>query len=98
MNAYKKIPDVADAYDYTWVECASSFHPGGANFAFADGSVHFIKESIQSWPYNPATGFPLGITGNTTTGVYTIAAGTYQGVYQSLSTRAGNEVISSDQY
>ena len=29
---------------------ASSMHPGGVNVAFADGSVHFIKDSISSWP------------------------------------------------
>jgi prepilin-type N-terminal cleavage/methylation domain-containing protein/prepilin-type processing-associated H-X9-DG protein len=34
---------------------ARSFHPGGANAAFADGSVHFFKTSI-----NPKTWFALG--------------------------------------
>jgi prepilin-type N-terminal cleavage/methylation domain-containing protein/prepilin-type processing-associated H-X9-DG protein len=34
---------------------ARSFHPGGANAAFADGSVHFFKNSI-----NPTTWFALG--------------------------------------
>ena len=45
---------------------ASSNHPGGANFAFADGSVKFLKDSISMV------------------------------VYESLGTRAGGEVISSD--
>ena len=47
LNAYKKVPFVHDEYDYSWVEGVSSFHPGGANLAFADGSVHFIKDSIR---------------------------------------------------
>jgi prepilin-type N-terminal cleavage/methylation domain-containing protein/prepilin-type processing-associated H-X9-DG protein len=55
------------------INCSSnnelySFHPGGVNVGFCDGSVHFLKESID----------PRIV------------------VY--LVTRAGGEVVSSDQY
>ena len=30
-----------------------SLHPGGVNCTFGDGSVKFIKNSIDSWPYDP---------------------------------------------
>jgi len=45
-----------------------SLHPGGCNFLFGDGSVRFIKESV-----NPT-------------------------IFSYLSTRAGGEVVSADQF
>jgi hypothetical protein len=27
-----------------------------------DGSVRFIKDTIDTWAFNPATGMPLGVT------------------------------------
>jgi prepilin-type processing-associated H-X9-DG protein len=71
---------------------SASFHPGGVNVGFGDGSVHFIKSSISSWNWQLIKRAPLNGMN------CAIPPGTIQGVWQSLSTIAGGEVISSDQY
>jgi prepilin-type N-terminal cleavage/methylation domain-containing protein/prepilin-type processing-associated H-X9-DG protein len=66
-----KIPDcspwggVATGYGFM---TPRSWHPGGVNVVMADGSVHFIKDSVQPR------------------------------VWYALGTRAGKEVVSSDEY
>jgi prepilin-type N-terminal cleavage/methylation domain-containing protein/prepilin-type processing-associated H-X9-DG protein len=59
------VPPTSTQYPFAWCkfgqansnasdgqyQCTSSNHPGGANFLFADGSVHFIKSSIAITTY-----------------------------------------------
>jgi prepilin-type processing-associated H-X9-DG protein len=61
----------------------SSLHSGGANFVFADGSVHFLKNILADAGTRP-DGSPI----------YSPA----ELVFQALATRAGGEVISADSY
>jgi prepilin-type processing-associated H-X9-DG protein len=80
----------------------ASFHPGGVNVALCDGSVRFIKETIDSWPIDPTTGTPRGIRSEPSdvgdVVLYTIAPGTYFGVWQRLATRDFGEVIGDDAF
>jgi prepilin-type N-terminal cleavage/methylation domain-containing protein/prepilin-type processing-associated H-X9-DG protein len=95
-------------YGYYAITTANSMHPGGANFAFCDGSVKFIKSTISSWTFNTGNtdsygdALPDGATSAPDTfDPYEtfFSIGTAKlGVYQALSTRSLGEVISADSY
>jgi prepilin-type N-terminal cleavage/methylation domain-containing protein/prepilin-type processing-associated H-X9-DG protein len=96
LNPFRKIPDTPETYSSAYTSAASSFHSFGAYFAFADGSVRFLKDSINSWATD-GTGYPLGVSQDDH-GCFHVKPGTRLGIYQMLSTRGGNEAISADSY
>jgi prepilin-type processing-associated H-X9-DG protein len=61
----------------------SSRHPGGANFAFADGSVRFLKSVVRDVGERPggeSVYSPAGLR------------------FQALATRAGGEIVDGAGY
>ncbi|MHC5541329.1 DUF1559 family PulG-like putative transporter [Singulisphaera rosea] len=72
---------------------SSSFHPGGVNVAFCDGSVHFIKNSINSWNWRLVP--RITVNGNP---CFPVPPAGMQGVWQALGTINGGEVISADSF
>jgi prepilin-type N-terminal cleavage/methylation domain-containing protein/prepilin-type processing-associated H-X9-DG protein len=112
INPQKKLPYGCN--DNTGISncvaAISSQHPGGANVAFCDGSVRFLKESIDSW-VNVSGSTNCAPPGLTTSSVpdpsvgsgynatiWNVAAGAKVGVLQKISTRNGGEVVSADSY
>ncbi len=61
----------------------SSFHPGGANFVFGDGSVKFLKSILRNSGVRP--------DGST---IYSPSSL----IFQALGTRSGGEIVSADAY
>ncbi|ODU01361.1 MAG: hypothetical protein ABS79_01805 [Planctomycetes bacterium SCN 63-9] len=103
VNSYRNRKEYAYSHTSNWYISPSSRHPGGANTSFADGSVKFIKDTIESWPggIDSNTSLPIGVTLNASqpaTPTTPNLNGVRLGVFQALSTRAGGEVISADQY
>ncbi|MDX2038303.1 MAG: DUF1559 domain-containing protein [Isosphaeraceae bacterium] len=98
LNMHRKnVGTVAQVGGYDFYAMnASSFHPGGANFAFVDGSVRFIKDTVQSWPIS--AGNSPSATYDSSQRVYRLVPGQPVGIYQALTTRNGGEVISADAY
>ena len=80
-NAYKKAPNTNLV---TWLDSASSSHPGGVHGLMGDGSVRFIKETVSSTPLDPKSG--------------TLPTNAPHGVWQALATRNGGELLDSDSY
>jgi prepilin-type N-terminal cleavage/methylation domain-containing protein/prepilin-type processing-associated H-X9-DG protein len=86
---------VAPGSPAAWANSASSMHPGGLNALLGDGSVRFIKDGIQTWPFNSVSGEPAGASLDSS-GVWINLPSS--GVWQALSTRGASEVMSAECY
>jgi prepilin-type processing-associated H-X9-DG protein len=110
INPQKKLQYACgdDTTGSNTIGAVSSMHPGGANVALCDGSVRFVKETIDTWQNTQTLPncIPAGVikgTGSdpvfgTVSPIWSIAVGAKVGVWQKLATRSGGESISADSY
>lgn len=92
QNAQKQNQTASEFYSCS----LNSFHPLMINVLFCDGSVHVIRSEIDSWPIQTSALLPEGTTIDRQTGIYRNQP--KLGVWQSLSTRSGGEVVVRDNF
>jgi prepilin-type processing-associated H-X9-DG protein len=102
MNPQRRIKDgtlpLTNSVTY-WASSASSFHPGGVNTAMLDGSVRFLKDTIDCWSIDPATILPIGLSQGGSPVLYSWDHKVLRfGVYQRLATRNFDDVVSDSDY
>ncbi|AGA28087.1 DUF1559 domain-containing protein [Singulisphaera acidiphila] len=94
VNGWKKFPAGSSRQQIAARRDMSSFHPGGVNVSILDGSVRFLKDSIECWPITQAGATGISISN----GKIVYAPGTQHKVLQALSTIASGEIISADAF
>jgi prepilin-type processing-associated H-X9-DG protein len=96
-GASRGVPYRADTYE-RWIMTVGSFHPGGANVGFCDGSVRFVKETVESVAFDAASGDVPAFRLDPTTKTYAIVPGAKVGVWQKLSTRNSGEIVGAGSF
>ncbi|MFO0959408.1 MAG: DUF1559 domain-containing protein [Isosphaeraceae bacterium] len=92
INAQKKMQNNTSVDGLgPYLECASSFHPGGINVAFLDGTVRFVKDTVDTWTLDPTTGYPQGVTRDIS--VWQPGPGARVGIWPAMGSINGGEII-----
>jgi prepilin-type N-terminal cleavage/methylation domain-containing protein len=100
INPHKRVKDGSLPFTNSlyWPSSASSLHSSGANFAVLDGSVRFIKDTVDCWAIDPTTNLPPGLTQGGSSALYSWTADLRFGVYQRLATRNFNDLVPSGSF